>query len=77
MEELDGDEVRVSSRGRLAERDIVQVLAVIPLNVAAITLEGGVLLKGTTQKSVVLSKSLVALEENELRGFFLRNIQLR
>lgn len=26
MEELDGDEVRVSSRGRLAERDIVQVL---------------------------------------------------
>lgn len=25
MEELDGDEVRVSSRGRLAERDIVQV----------------------------------------------------
>lgn len=26
MEELDGDEVRVSSRGRAAERDIVQVL---------------------------------------------------
>lgn len=25
MEELDGDEVRVSSRGRFAERDIVQV----------------------------------------------------
>lgn len=25
MEELDGDEVRVSSRGRVAERDIVQV----------------------------------------------------
>lgn len=25
MEELDGDEVRVSSRGRYAERDIVQV----------------------------------------------------
>lgn len=25
MEELDGDEVRVSSRGRIAERDIVQV----------------------------------------------------
>lgn len=29
MEELDGDEVRVSSRGRLAERDIVQVLLMI------------------------------------------------
>lgn len=28
MEELDGDEVRVSSRGRLAERDIVQVLII-------------------------------------------------
>uniref|UniRef100_A0A8C6YWW0 Copine C-terminal domain-containing protein n=1 Tax=Nothoprocta perdicaria TaxID=30464 RepID=A0A8C6YWW0_NOTPE len=27
MEELDGDEVRVSSRGRYAERDIVQVPA--------------------------------------------------
>ena len=27
MEELDGDEVRVSSRGRFAERDIVQVRA--------------------------------------------------
>lgn len=26
MEELDGDEVRVSSRGRYAERDIVQVM---------------------------------------------------
>lgn len=26
MEELDGDEVRVSSRGRVAERDIVQVM---------------------------------------------------
>lgn len=25
MEELDGDDVRVSSRGRYAERDIVQV----------------------------------------------------
>ena len=25
MEELDGDEVRVSFKGRLAERDIVQV----------------------------------------------------
>lgn len=25
MEELDGDNVRVSSRGRVAERDIVQV----------------------------------------------------
>lgn len=25
MEELDGDDVRVSSRGRFAERDIVQV----------------------------------------------------
>ena len=25
MEELDGDEVRVSSKGRFAERDIVQV----------------------------------------------------
>lgn len=33
MEELDGDEVRVSSRGRLAERDIVQVLPVILFNV--------------------------------------------
>lgn len=31
MEELDGDEVRVSSRGRLAERDIVQVLLKILL----------------------------------------------
>lgn len=31
MEELDGDEVRVSSRGCLAERDIVQVLIVIGL----------------------------------------------
>lgn len=30
MEELDGDEVRVSSRGRLAERDIVQVLITNP-----------------------------------------------
>lgn len=29
MEELDGDEVRVSSRGRVAERDIVQVHNVI------------------------------------------------
>lgn len=27
MEELDGDEVRVSSRGRFAERDIVQVIS--------------------------------------------------
>lgn len=26
MEELDGDDVRVSSRGRFAERDIVQVV---------------------------------------------------
>ena len=34
MEELDGDEVRVSSRGRLAERDIVQVLITILLNLA-------------------------------------------
>lgn len=32
MEELDGDEVRVSSRGRLAERDIVQVLIIILFN---------------------------------------------
>uniref|UniRef100_A0A3P9LQ98 Copine family member IX n=1 Tax=Oryzias latipes TaxID=8090 RepID=A0A3P9LQ98_ORYLA len=32
MEELDGDEVRVSSRGRLAERDIVQVLLMILLD---------------------------------------------
>ncbi|KAG7239851.1 hypothetical protein INR49_030564 [Caranx melampygus] len=32
MEELDGDEVRVSSRGRLAERDIVQVLIKILFN---------------------------------------------
>lgn len=31
MEELDGDEVRVSSRGRLAERDIVQVLIIFGL----------------------------------------------
>lgn len=28
MEELDGDEVRVSSRGRFADRDIVQVMHV-------------------------------------------------
>lgn len=34
MEELDGDEVRVSSRGRLAERDIVQVIITILLNLA-------------------------------------------
>lgn len=34
MEELDGDEVRVSSRGRLAERDIVQVLFRILFNLA-------------------------------------------
>lgn len=34
MEELDGDEVRVSSRGRLAERDIVQVLIIILFNFA-------------------------------------------
>lgn len=32
MEELDGDEVRVSSRGRLAERDIVQVRLEIRLS---------------------------------------------
>lgn len=35
MEELDGDEVRVSSRGRLAERDIVQVLFNILSDVVA------------------------------------------
>lgn len=29
MVELDGDEVRISSRGRYAERDIVQVHAVL------------------------------------------------
>lgn len=33
MEELDGDDVRVSSRGRYAERDIVQVtLALSPVS---------------------------------------------
>lgn len=30
MVELDGDEVRISSRGRYAERDIVQVRLTIP-----------------------------------------------
>lgn len=34
MEELDGDEVRVSSRGRLAERDIVQVFFIILFDLA-------------------------------------------
>lgn len=41
MEELDGDEVRVSSRGRLAERDIVQVLVIILSDVGAPPLKGG------------------------------------
>lgn len=31
MEELDGDEVRLSSRGRYAERDIVQVTPALSL----------------------------------------------
>lgn len=29
MVELDGDDIRISSRGRLAERDIVQVTALL------------------------------------------------
>lgn len=37
MEELDGDEVRVSSRGRLAERDIVQVLLMIIFKFAGLS----------------------------------------
>lgn len=40
MEELDGDEVRVSSRGRLAERDIVQVLFTILPDVVALPPKG-------------------------------------
>uniref|UniRef100_A0A3B5LWW5 Copine family member IX n=1 Tax=Xiphophorus couchianus TaxID=32473 RepID=A0A3B5LWW5_9TELE len=38
MEELDGDEVRVSSRGRLAERDIVQVLLMIIFKFAGLNI---------------------------------------
>ena len=34
MEELDGDTVRLSSRGKYAERDIVQVKKAISLNVS-------------------------------------------
>lgn len=37
MEELDGDEVRVSSRGRLAERDIVQVILIILFHFSGLT----------------------------------------
>ncbi len=29
MVELDGDDIRISSRGKLAERDIVQVTSVV------------------------------------------------
>lgn len=38
MEELDGDEVRVSSRGRLAERDIVQVQYILTYTHTAVQL---------------------------------------
>lgn len=38
MVELDGDDVRISSRGKLAERDIVQVkLIVQPVPLARLT----------------------------------------
>lgn len=40
MVELDGDEVRISSRGKLAERDIVQVKPCCP-QPADLTLPGG------------------------------------
>jgi len=32
MEVLDGDDIRLSSRGRYAERDIVQVVDSFPIN---------------------------------------------
>lgn len=35
MVELDGDDVRISSRGKLAERDIVQVKQALPFSSAS------------------------------------------